>query len=114
MAAKSAGQLALYKFRVLPSEFYRLKKNGPKDEVYGKYWFADFNPNINGSPAQVILRNLRRADAANYDFGVSDFSLVSRMDQGYKRDYIRIRAWGTCDGFRKEVEELIEVAIIDL
>lgn len=114
MAAKSAVQLALYKFRVLPSEFYRLKENGLNDEAYGKYWFADFNPIIKGSPAQVILRNLKNADGAKYDFGVTDFSIISRLDKGYKRDYIRIRAWGVCDGFRKEVEELIEVAIIEL
>ncbi len=126
MAATAAMQLAIYKYRVLPSEYYKIhalemKKNkGTADAaVIGELnarkaaWLADFQSDNAGSPAAKIKAEIDQSTRGNHSFGVEEFSLVSKTAQGYTRDYLKIRTWGVSGDSRKVLEELIEVRISD-
>ncbi len=128
MAARSAVQLAIYKYRVLPSEYYRIhqmslavKAGGDPTEfnMTRMIWLHDFQSANADTPAARIKQFLETGapsagDAAavgNIDFGVEEFDLVSSTLHGYTQDYIRVRAWGSFNGTRKTLEELVEVQI---
>lgn len=130
MAAKSALQLAIYKFRVLPSEFYKIhemQKNlrtNPADAVlaakvgaYRSIWMRDFDSSAAGSPAAKIKAYLDSVDkvteSANHSFSVTEFTLVSSKSQGYIKDFLKIRAKGKFGNSEKVLEELIEVQIAE-
>ena len=138
MAANAAVQLAMYKYRVLSSEYYRineieldLRANNQsldgEDLIKGKtIWLSDLctkvSPDINAesgenefnSTATKIKMNFDHFsdEGVNYNFGVTSFELVSLEKNGYTKDYIKINAWGTYRHVRKDVEELIEVSIV--
>ena len=138
MAANTAVQLAIYKYRVLSSDYYKInelelklraKKKDLNDPelVNCKYiWLRDLctkvKPDINSesgenpynTTASKIKRNFDHfsEEGENYNFGVSSFELVSLEKNGYTKDYIKIKAWGTYRHTRKDVEELIEVSIV--
>lgn len=129
MASRSAIQLAIYKYRVLPSEYYRIHQmaldikagTGDPDEFNAtkEMWLHDFQSENPDTPAAKIKAHLDAsvgggpdaAAASSFDFGVEEFDLVSRSLYGYTQDYLRIRAWGSFAGTRKTMEELIEVKI---
>lgn len=124
MAATAAVQLAIYKYRVLPSEYYKihqlevLKRSSAADaaaiadlNAVKAAWLADFQSETPGSPAAKIKNELDANTGANHSFGVEEFSLVSRTATGYTRDYLKIRAWGAIADTRKVLEELVEVRI---
>lgn len=123
MAATAAVQLAIYKYRVLPSEYYKIhkleedKRSAADPSAYAGLnaaktaWMADFQSETPNSPAEKIKRELDANTGASHDFGVEEFSLVSRTASGYARDYLKIRAWGSASDSRKVVEELVEVKI---
>ncbi len=126
MAATAAMQLAIYKYRVLPSEYYKihtletLKNKGTADaaavnalNTLKTAWMADFQSDNAGSPAARIKSEIDQSTSGNHSFGVEEFSLVSKAAQGYTRDYLKIRAWGASGDTRKVLEELIEVRISD-
>ncbi len=126
MAATAAMQLAIYKYRVLPSEYYKIhaleiqKNKGTADAMAVSVlnarkaaWMADFQSDNAGSPAAKIKAEIDQSTRGNHSFGVEEFSLVSKAAQGYTRDYLKIRAWGTSGDTRKVLEELIEVRISD-
>lgn len=114
MAARTAMQLAIYKYRVLMSEFYVVKD---KAGIYEAAWMSDFNTSDKASPAfklRKILNNLR-SDDLDYDFGVTEFKIASKGSVngniGYSKDYVEITAWGKYGNFEKVIQELIEVKI---
>jgi len=131
MAARSAIQLAIYKYRVLPSEYYRIYQmeiavkdgTGNADElrVTKLMWLHDFQTGNSDTPAAKIKRHLEIAassgsvsdnvTAASFNFGVEEFDLISSSQHGYTQDYLRIKAWGSFNGTRKTMEELVEVKI---
>jgi hypothetical protein len=122
MAARSAIQLAIYKYRVLPSEYYRIHQmavrikegTGSVDEfrLTQTMWLHDFQTSNIDTPAAKIKKHLEAGDSGGtYDFGVEQFDLVSRNMQGYTKDYLRILAWGSFNDTRKTLEELVEVQI---
>lgn len=124
MAATAALQLAIYKYRVLPSEYYKihkldvLKRAATADaatiailDAAKTAWMADFQSKTPGSPAAKIKTELDANTKANHSFGVEEFSLVSRTATGYTKDYLKIRAWGAIGDARKVLEELVEVRI---
>jgi hypothetical protein len=130
MAAKSAMQLAIYKFRVLPSEFYKIQeienqlKDNPGDadliaalNHYTTIWKADLNSEVPDSPAETIAAFLDTVDQTGPDrkhsFVVEEFKLVSKKDKGYVKDYLKISATGQFADTRKALEELIEVQIAE-
>ncbi len=130
MAAKSAMQLAIYKFRVLPSEFYKIQeienllKDNPADSAlmarlnsHKAIWKADLNSEVPDSPAQTIAAFLNTVDQTGPDrrhsFVIEEFKLVSKKDKGYVKDYLKIRATGQFADTRKVLEELIEVQIAE-
>jgi len=126
MAATAAMQLAIYKYRVLPSEYYKihaleiLKNKGTADAMAlgalnarKTAWMADFQSDNAGSPAAKIKAEIDQSTRGNHSFGVEEFNLVSKTAQGYTRDYLKIRAWGVSGDTRKVLEELIEVRISD-
>ncbi|MBI3038605.1 hypothetical protein HYY75_06065 [bacterium] len=109
--ARGVMQLALYKFKVLPTEFYRLenvKKSG-SDTVFLNSWMADFDPAVATSPIRRILTQVPDINLLNYTSGVNDFSIQAQEDLGYKKDFLRIRAFGKCNQQQKQIEELVEV-----
>lgn len=139
MAANSAVELAIYKYRVLSSEYYKINEmelkariqNKNLDEypllVYSKnVWLSDLctkikadinsesGENEHNLTATKIKRNFDHfsEEGENYNFGVSSFELVSLEKNGYTKDYIKIKAWGTYRHTRKDVEELIEVSVV--
>ncbi|MDN5279695.1 MAG: hypothetical protein PWR01_3660 [Clostridiales bacterium] len=134
MAARAAMQLAIYKFRVLPSEFYKIHelekalKMNPTDPVllaklkeFNKIWVTDFDSEVADSPAAKIKHYMNSADNkgravdapkdTGYKFRVEEFRLVSRKNKGYVKDYIKIRTLGIYGTSQKVLEELIEVQI---
>ena len=138
MAANAAVQLAVYKYRVLSSEYYKINEleldlriqnkdlNDPLLMKGKNIWLSDLctkvSPNINSESGEsqynLTASKVKRTfdnfaeDGNNYDFGVSSFELVSLEKNGYTKDYIKIKAWGTYKHVRKDVEELIEVSIV--
>lgn len=126
MAARSATQMAIYKYRVLPSEFYKIHKlelavrSGAASAAMAavldqvrNFWLEDFATELPGGPAAKIKAQLDETAGGDHRFGVDEFSIVSRESQGYIKDYLKIRAWGSFNGIRKELEELIEVKIVN-
>ncbi len=127
MAARSAVQLAIYKYRVLPSEYYRIDqlsidvKNGADPGELNSartMWLNDFQTANPDTPAAKIKEHLEGTvvapSVAVYEFGVEEFDLVSRSVGGYyTQDYLRIRAWGSFNDTRRTLEELIEVKIAE-
>ena len=138
MAANIAVQLAVYKYRVLTSEYYKINEleldiiskgsNAEASEIEKlekakKIWLSDLrtNPEVidnlpgdSRNPTLIIRENIKNfiADNKNLEFGVDSFSLISSDDDGYTKDYIKIKAWGSCDRVRKDIEELIETSIV--
>ena len=138
MAANTAVQLAVYKYRVLSSEYYRINElelslrsqnqslDAPELVVGKTTWLSDLctkvSPDIGAESgenefnftATKIKRNFDHfsEEGENYNFGVSSFELVSLEKNGYTKDYIKIKAWGTYRHVRKDVEELIEVSVV--
>ena len=138
MAANAAVQLAIYKYRVLPSEYYKINeielelriKNLSLDSeklVCAKnIWLRDLctksNPdseeNNDLKEENFAVTNIKKcfgdfsAEGKDYDFGVSNFELVSLDKNGYTKDYIKIKAWGMYNNKRKDVEELIEISVV--
>jgi hypothetical protein len=128
MAARSAVQLAIYKYRVLPSEYYRIhqmaiavKAGGDPAEfnITRMIWLHDLQTEHANTPAAKIKQHLETGAAGAgdpgaagvFDFGVDEFDLVSSTLHGYSQDYLRVRAWGSFNGTRKTLEELVEVQI---
>ena len=137
IAANTAMQLAIYKYRVLSSEYYRIndleidlrsrnQSLDAPDLVKGKtIWLSDLHTkqsfdsvdneaNEYNSTAVKIKQYFNDFASENkeYDFGVSSFELVSLEKNGYTKDYIKIKAWGSYNKVRKDVEELIEVSVV--
>lgn len=124
MAATAATQLAIYKYRVLPSEYYKIHtldtavRKGTADAATVAWltalktaWMADFQSDTPNSPAEKIKTELDNSTGISHSFGVEEFSIVSKAGSGYAKDYLKIRAWGAASGTRKVLEELIEVRI---
>ncbi len=120
MAARSAVQLAIYKYRVLPSEYYRIHQMAMAVQAGGDptefnitrtMWLHDLHTENADTPAAKIKQHLEAEAAGTFDFGIDDFDLVTRTLQGYNQDYLRVRAWGSFNGTRKTLEELVEVQI---
>lgn len=138
MAANTAVQLAIYKYRVLSSDYYKINElelslraekkdlNDPHLVYCKNIWLSDLctkvkvdidsesGENPYNKTASKIKRNFDHfsEEGENYNFGVSSFELVSLEKNGYTKDYIKIKAWGTYRHTRKDVEELIEVSIV--
>jgi Tfp pilus assembly protein PilX len=128
MAARSAMQLAVYKFRVLVSEFYRiheiekqLRLSGgdpgiqAKLNAFSNVWLADMDTATTGSPAEKIKNRLDAVDTVNisggHSFKVEEFRLVTKQNEGYIKDYVKIRVSGIYGNSEKILEDLIEVQI---
>ena len=122
--AKGVMQIALYKIKVLPAEFYRanaiLKSSGadPMDmdndiSRFFAVWLADFNDQIATSPVHNLIQSLPDKDKHAYRAGVSVFSIQKSKDSGFKKDLVRITTWASCNDEKKTFESLVEVDIPD-
>ncbi len=111
--AKGILQLALYKVKVLPADFYKAHiaaLNG-RPEQYNR-WMIDFDVHTADSIAHKIIAKIpdEIIDAPIYDAGISSFSV--RMKQsGFQHDLVFIAAWGKCRNQVRTVENLVEVNI---
>jgi len=116
LAARAAMQLAQYKFRMLPSEFYAVenaRRTGLPAEVasFSSAWMRDFDPAEKTSPAARLSTSLGARDGGTYQLGIASFSLVTRFGKGYTRDFLRIESWGSYNGIKRSLETLLEVEI---
>ncbi|NLI77169.1 MAG: hypothetical protein GX442_12100 [Candidatus Riflebacteria bacterium] len=116
LAARGIMQMALYKFRVLPTEFYQvasLTRLVPEtvDDPVRSGWLAEMQSPAGGPIAQKLADSLKASDGKDYAMGISRFELVTREAEGYRKDFIRIEAWGACEGQKKIIEELLEVEV---
>jgi type II secretory pathway pseudopilin PulG len=128
MAAQSGMQLAIYKYRVLPSEFYKIYelerklRNNPGDSdlskelaEYESIWLQDLDSENKNSPAAAIAAYLDTVDQAvasgTHGFTVEECKLASRVKDGYNKDYIKIRVTGRFANTTKVLEELVEAFI---
>lgn len=130
MIANAVTQLAAYKFRVLPSEYYAIielerqekvttdieKRSRLQNEIKEAkdIWLKDFSPQTSDTAKAIkdeFDKHSKISDSSieKHDFGIDSFDLISLENNGYSKDYIRIKAWGSYNGTRKDVEELIEV-----
>ena len=135
MAANAAVELAVYKYRVLSSEYYKINElelslrsaneslDAPDLVNMKNIWLSDLctnnilegeaNNGFNSTAKRIKEKfNNFTGEDKSYDFGVSSFELVSLEKNGYTKDYIKIKAWGTYNNVRKDVEELIEVSVV--
>jgi type II secretory pathway pseudopilin PulG len=111
-AARGILQLAVYKFRVLPTDFYRVAiPPAPPGSPLRDAWMNDFDPDVPGSLAKELGDAYRLADGCSYRVGIERFELVDREEFGYRKDFVLIRAYGECDGFRRTIDELIEIEV---
>lgn len=126
LAANAAIQIATYKYRALPSEYYKIQEmeiqqrisgvSNPKLAEAKQVWLSDLNSEsaeiglIKETMNSFCIVNDPKA-VATITFAVDSFDLVSSEETGYTQDYIRIKAWGKCGAMRKDVEELIQVTI---
>jgi hypothetical protein len=76
-------------------------------------WMDDLNTKNPGSPApaKILVQLLQQADGRTYDVGVEKMEMVTKVDSGYRKDYLRIEAWGSCNGQKKTIEEFVEVEV---
>lgn len=116
MAAKGAMQLAQYKFRMLPSEFYILEhihRTGSPNDIarHTAAWMDDFDPARPNSPAARLSASLNAVESGTYQLGVATFTLVTRTGKGYTKDFLRIESWGSYNGIRRSLETLLEVEV---
>lgn len=116
MAARGAMQLAQYKFRMLPSEFYALeyiRRTGSPAQIgsHTSAWMNDFDPARADSPAARLSSSLNAVDSGTYQLGVATFTLVTRTGKGYMKDFLRIESWGSYNGVRRSLETLLEVEV---
>ena len=120
--SKGVMQLALYKVKVLPAEFYRatgILNNAPADpdtwdaatRTFVESWRADFDDQIATSPVRQMIQSLPDNTLHAYRAGVSQFSIQKSKDSGFKKDLVRITTWASCDDERKTLESLVEVDI---
>lgn len=115
-AARGIMQLALYKFRVLPTEFYFLASatrmlSPIVSKPYLDAWMNDLQSNVPNSLAAQLADSLKQTDGGNYQVGVASFVLLNREDDGYRKDFVRIEAWGQYEEQKKVIEELLEVEV---
>jgi hypothetical protein len=111
-AARGMLQFAIYKFRVLPTEFYRFAlPPAPVGSPIRTAWMSDFDPDDPNSLAARLADSYRATDGCLYRVGIDRFELVDREEFGYRKDFVLIRAWGECNGYRRTIDELIEVEI---
>ncbi len=115
-AARGIMQMALYKFRVLPTEFYEVAsatKELPPEAAgpYKAIWLAEMDSDKGGPIAQHLTDSLKLVDGRTYRVGINRFELVTREDTGYRRDFIKIETWGQCETEKKVIEELLEVEV---
>ncbi|HEY9071609.1 MAG TPA: hypothetical protein VIV61_15215 [Candidatus Ozemobacteraceae bacterium] len=116
LAARAAMQLAQYKFRMLPTEFYafdRIQKTGTADQIasFTSGWMNDFDPTRADSVAARLSQSLGAVDGGRYQLGIATFSLVTRMGKGYTKDFLQITSWGSFNDVRRTLEALIEVEV---
>ena len=146
MAANAAVQIAVYKYRVLPSEYYKINELEVKIKLANEVgdasafgsitisindlkaklakakeiWLSDLTTKPKENSTEINRRTALRikeyyekfAKDKEFEFGVDSFDLVSYDNDGYTKDYIKIKAWGSYNGMRKDVEELIEVSVV--
>ncbi len=126
-AATSAIQLALYKYRVLPAEYYyiqeleykkRRQEASPQEldllKDAKKVWLEDLNSLSEGSVAAIICANLdaiTKAEEGSYAFQIQKFDLVSNEDYGYVKDFLRVRAMGRYKDTQRVLEDMVEVTL---
>ena len=107
MAANAAIQLAVYKYRVLPSEYYRIyemeiseRATGvadPNIEEAKRLWLADLTtePAEDGSIPDGANKIKTFFDQhtvnSRHSFAVTGFDLVSSENEGYQQDYIELK-----------------------
>ncbi|HNW35248.1 MAG TPA: hypothetical protein PKM25_09980 [Candidatus Ozemobacteraceae bacterium] len=124
MAARAAIELAVYKYRMLPAEFYKVNRllhapmaNPVERDFFKAVWMNDFSggPVAAGAgfipPAKRIVDAMRRETGDPIDLGVESCELVTRKESGYVKDFLRVKAWGSCNGEKKTLEQLVEVEI---
>jgi len=124
MAARAAVELAVYKYRMLPAEFYKVNRllhapmtSTAERDFFSAAWMNDFSgpsaamPGGFVSPARVIIDEMRRETGDPIDLGVDGCELVTRKESGYVKDFLRVKAWGSCNGERKTLEQLVEVEV---
>ncbi len=125
MAARAGLQIAIYKFRVLPTDFYKIHKKrmeallnpaklAEANKAYS-IWVGDFDTSIDGSPANKMKKTLDSMlpDDLSYDFGIEEFRLASSDGKGYVKDFIQIKAWGSYGKEKRTLEEIIEIQIAE-
>jgi len=116
MAARAAMQLAQYKFRMLPTEFYafdRVIKTGTPDQIasFTTGWMGDFDPTRPNTAAAKLSQSLGATDGGSYQLGIATFSLITRTGKGYTKDFLQITSWGSFNGVRRSLDALIEVEV---
>lgn len=110
--AKGAVQIAILKFKTLPTEFYRMdaaRKNAATDTALADLWMADFDPGIATSPMARYLGQLPDRGNFRLEARVIDYSLQASAIGGYTEDYVRIVAEGSCLDEKQRIEELVKV-----
>ena len=110
--ARGMMQIAVYKFRMLPAEFFRIQSADPAHRpVFEGAWMADFNPEIADSPASRLKSSFRNCQ----DLGVATFTQIHLTTPGsdYVKDLLRIVTFAVVNNQKRTLEELLEFRLTD-
>jgi hypothetical protein len=126
-AATSGLQLALYKYRVLPAEYYYLQEleikrraeNITAPELLAlrrakEIWLGDLNSAIDDTVAAQVCAHLdaiASETVGTFGFEIEQFDLVSNEGSGYIKDFLRIRAMGRYKKTKRVLEDMVEISI---
>jgi hypothetical protein len=126
-AATSGLQLALYKYRVLPSEYYYIQELEVKRRAMTitavelillrrakDLWLRDLNSAVDDSVAAQTCAHLDTITGENtgtFGFEIESFDLVSNEGSGYIKDFLRVRAMGRYKSTKRILEDMVEISI---
>ncbi|MBF0500467.1 MAG: hypothetical protein HQM09_10065 [Candidatus Riflebacteria bacterium] len=113
--ARGVMQLAIYKFRMLPAEFFRtdeIASDCPLNvPFFQSTWMADFDSKIATSPVTLLKNSFQGCQ----DLGVATFTriVMSSPGQEYTKDVLRIVTFATVNQQTKTLEETFEIKLTD-
>jgi len=111
--ARGVMQLAVYKFRMLPAEFFHIQEVGTPVEktFFENAWMMDFDSNIATSPVARLKSQFQDCE----DLGVATFARIVLLapNMEYTKDVLRIVTFATVNQQKRTLEELLEIQLSD-
>ncbi|MFZ2955490.1 MAG: hypothetical protein WA705_01140 [Candidatus Ozemobacteraceae bacterium] len=108
--ARGVMQLAVYKFRMLPSEFFHLQDATPVDKAFfERAWMVDFDEKVPTSAVACLKAGFQGCE----NLGVATFTRIVLLapNMEYTKDVLRIVTFATVNKQKRTLEELVEIRL---